>query len=323
MLDAPAILEKTRLELDIDATSAEQILKGGSDRAYWRVTCDNNSSVIVMEYTTRRPDNASFVPVTRYLTSIGTAVPAILALREEELLVWLQDLGGDDLWASRNDAWEKRRPLYKKALAEVAKLHAITETPPIDLQPPFDEDLYGWEQRYFLEEFVAGYCDEKETAEALGQSAEFADLIATLVKEPRGLLHRDFQSQNVMVKDDEVFLIDYQGLRFGVPEYDVASLIYDPYVPFTDDERLDLQHDYCEIRGIETFDEWQTRLHQCAAQRLMQALGAYGYLGIKLKRTQFFQHIPAALKNLSGILKASGLLPNLLPHVERTLLSVQ
>ena len=310
MLDENSIIAKTE-----GAVSAEPILKGGSDRAYWRVTRGDGSTLIVMEYTKARADNASFVPVTRYLASIGTAVPAIFRVDEGEMLVWLQDLGGSDLWEFREAPWQERRDLYRKTLQEVAKLHAVTEAPDIALQPPFDEKLYGWEQGYFLDEFVAGHCGEKGVADALRGSADFAQLISDLVKRPRGLLHRDFQSQNVMVKDGGVFLIDYQGLRFGVPEYDVASLLFDPYVSFTGAERLELQRDYCEIRGVDDFASWQNLLHQCAAQRLMQALGAYGYIGNKLGKKQFLAHIPPALENLRGVLQASGLLPELLHFI--------
>jgi aminoglycoside/choline kinase family phosphotransferase len=307
MLDETSIIAKTE-----NAVSAVPILKGGSDRAYWRVTREDGSTLVVMEYTTARADNASFVPVTRYLASIGVAVPAILKVTEGEMLVWLQDLGGSDLWEFRDAPWQERRDLYRKTLREVAKLHAVTETPTIDLQPPFDEKLYGWEQGYFLDEYVAGHCGEKDVADALRGSADFVQLNSDLVKQPRALLHRDFQSQNVMVKGGGVFLIDYQGLRFGVPEYDVASLLFDPYVKLTEAERLALQHDYCEIRGVKDFESWQSLLHRCAAQRLMQALGAYGYIGNKLGKKHFLVHIPPALVNLRGVLQASGLLPELL-----------
>jgi hypothetical protein len=37
---------------------------------------------------------------------------------------------------------------------------------------------------------------------------------------------------------------------------------------------------------------------QCAAQRLMQALGAYGFLGYERGRADFLAHIPVALPRL-------------------------
>ena len=60
-----------------------------------------------------------------------------------------------------------------------------------------------------------------------------------------------------MVRDGEVFLIDYQGLRLGRPEYDVASLLYDPYVEMAAGERAELLRVYYEMaEPEEAFDEW-------------------------------------------------------------------
>jgi hypothetical protein len=42
----------------------------------------------------------------------------------------------------------------------------------------------------------------------------------------------------------------------------------------------------------------------------MQALGAYGFLGLVKKHEAFLQHIPSALKSLSGLVSAQrGLEP--------------
>ena len=56
----------------------------------------------------------------------------------------------------------------------------------------------------------------------------------------RSLVHRDLQSQNVMIRNGEPFLIDFQGMRFGSLFYDLGSLLCDPYVDFSDRERQEL-----------------------------------------------------------------------------------
>jgi len=43
-------------------------------------------------------------------------------------------------------------------------------------------------------------------------------------------MHRDFQSKNLMIKNEQIFVIDFQGARLGPPSYDLASLLFDPYV---------------------------------------------------------------------------------------------
>jgi aminoglycoside/choline kinase family phosphotransferase len=91
-------------------------------------------------------------------------------------------------------------------------------------------------------------------------------------------VHRDFQSQNIIIRQGQAYLIDFQGMRPGLAEYDLASLLYDPYVQLSAAERAELLEFY---RGeAEIIDPaYEEKFRLCAMQRLMQALGAYGYLG--------------------------------------------
>src|SRR5207247_6690256 len=104
------------------------------------------------------------------------------------------------------------------------------------------------------------------TLPALDQIAEHLDRL------PRVLVHRDFQSQNIIMRNGQAYLIDFQGMRPGLAEYDLASLLYDPYVVLTDPEREELLAYYC---GGKISDDFRETLRLCEMQRLMQALGAY------------------------------------------------
>ena len=44
---------------------------------------------------------------------------------------------------------------------------------------------------------------------------------------------------------------------------------------------------------------WEEELRACARQRLMQALGAYGFLGRVKGKQPFLQHIPVAAERLA------------------------
>ena len=95
---------------------------------------------------------------------------------------------------------------------------------------------------------------------------------------PRVLVHRDFQSQNIIIRQGQAYLIDFQGMRPGLAEYDLASILYDPYVHLTGSERAELRQFYRSTAEVNdpVFDE---RFRLCAMQRIMQALGAYAFLG--------------------------------------------
>jgi aminoglycoside/choline kinase family phosphotransferase len=284
------------------------ILKGGSDRRYYRVHFQDPAAecVILMSYTLARPDNPRFVPATRRLEALGVRVPHVYAHDEENLLVWLEDLGSMDLHALRNEPWEIRRHLYESALTEAAKLHAVdaaalTQSDLDEMELCFDERLYEWEQNYFLNHFIREFQGrDPNAAEHAGAHESLKQLQTHLSSLPRGLVHRDFQSQNILVRNEAAWLIDYQGARPGLAEYDLASLLLDPYVSLAGEERECLLAWYASHTGRDPGALNETYL-LCAAQRLMQALGAYANLSCNLDKPQFKQHIPVAVERLRDV----------------------
>ncbi len=171
-----------------------------------------------------------------------------------------------------------------------------------NLPAEFNAALYVWEQNYFFENCLGRYfkIDDAKLAElaALPALNEIAERLASL---PRVLVHRDFQSQNILIRNGQAYLIDFQGMRPGLAEYDLASLLYDPYVDLSQAERAELIEHY---RGRQTENgltidgDFDDTLRLCAMQRLMQALGAYGFLGLVKGHKEFLQYIPAAMKSL-------------------------
>jgi aminoglycoside/choline kinase family phosphotransferase len=286
----------------------EPILKGGSDRHFYRFTWAQaaHPPMVLMIYTLARRDNPKFVPATSRLAGMGVHVPKIYAFDPERLCVWLEDLGRDDLYNHRDDPWPERRLLYQATLREAAKIHAVAEESlqPADLEelePPFDEALYEWEQNYFLEHFVRTYLRRDADSPAfLAAHEALVNLRRRLAWQPRCLVHRDFQSQNVLLRDGSAWLVDYQGLRPGLAEYDLASLLLDPYVGMSRSERDDSLGFYSELRGI-PLKSCRETFYLCAAQRLMQALGAYANLSRNQGKAHFEQHIPAGVRNLTAV----------------------
>ena len=285
----------------------EPIHKGGSERSYARLNSAGAAPLIFMAYSTARPDNAAFLGVSEFLSAIGVNVPRIVAKDIGRRFLWIEDLGSDDLCSHQADPWPARREFYRRALAEATKLHRL-DAASIDLQPPFDGELYRWEQAYFIDQYLRRFSGAgAEMLDALLDGEELVALRVGLAALPRFLVHRDFQSENVMLRGGETFLIDYQGLRLGRPEYDVASLLYDPYVTMGEDERAELLQIYFDnARPAEPYGEWLGIFYRCATQRLMQALGAYGFLGIGKGKSEFLQHVPVARERLLEVMGRAG-----------------
>jgi hypothetical protein len=284
------------------------IVKGGSDRRFFRLQWQApHPDMVLMVYTLARADNAKFVPATHRLAKHGVNVPELLAHDEERLCVWMEDLGSDDLHSQHEQPWHIRRQAYFWTLDQAARVHAMTEDTLsrgdlLTLEPPFDEALYLWEQNYFLDHYVIGHRGLNPQLEIYAEAHEaLKKLRRSLEKVPRCLVHRDFQSQNILLRDGAAWLVDYQGLRLGIAEYDIASLLLDPYVKLSQDERDELLEYYAQITRRSVI-EIERLYYRCAAQRLMQALGAYGNLSRNQGKPHFLQHIPAAEHNLRLVL---------------------
>lgn len=285
------------------------IEKGGSDRKFYRVRSSAEHSLILVKYNLEREENRLYVQVAEFLAANDIRAPRVYFHDAEEGLIWIEDLGETDLWSYRNDNWVARRALYDSALEQVAKLHALPHAAADgirnDFPPEFDATLYSWEQQYFFENCLGRHfgIDERERAE-LATLPALQEIPSRLAELPRVLVHRDFQSQNIIIRNGDAYLIDFQGMRPGLAEYDLASLLYDPYVTLTTREREQLFGDYCAAReaiGHPVTHECSELLRLCALQRLMQALGAYGFLGLVKGNTAFLAHIPAALASLREI----------------------
>lgn len=288
------------------STTVEPIEKGGSGRKFWRIR-NGGGSCILIRYSLDRADNAGYADIARFLTEAGVRVPEIFLHDAAEGVMVMEDVGSDDLFSFRTAPWPERRRLYELTLDQLALLHTrahlvhVLDVPYgrddcTPLQPPFDAALYEWEQEYFIEHCLGRHF--KMSADEITAQVErprLREIAAQLAAEPRCLVHRDFQSQNVMIRDGQPAFIDFQGLRRGLAQYDLASLLLDPYVSLPAAERDTLFEHYLAAARVEDPEHFRALYDFCAMQRLMQALGAYGKLGHADGRTHFLAHIPAAV----------------------------
>jgi len=286
------------------------IEKGGSDRKYYRIRFGADVSLILVKYRVDRGENARFVAIANFLSGIGINAPLIYFHDEEQGSIWLQDLGDEDLWHHRTENWEIRGELYRRALDEILILHKTdpeVRLPP-NGPPEFDASLFRWEQEYgFQNCFHLCFRVEEGRIRDIADRPAFTSLTEQLAAYPRMLIHRDFQSQNILICDEQAYLIDFQGMRPGLGAYDLASLLYDPYVALSSAEREQLIDYYLEgyeYRG--TREEFIDLFLRCALQRLLQALGAYGVIGVRRQKPEFLRHIGPAIENLREV---ASLLP--------------
>ncbi len=294
-----------------------QLAGRGSDRTYFRFRWDTENSVILARYQPSRIENRYFADIACFLLDNGIPVPKIIRHDAANCLIIMQDLGNTDLCSIQNESWEIRKDLYQRTLVIALKLHSFEEdrlpSTSIKLMEPFGPDLYRWERNYFFDNFVHALCRIKLEPDLERQlEKELEGLARRLISTGQNLVHRDLQSQNVMISGKASFLIDFQGMRLGTRFYDLGSLLWDPYVAFSENERKELLCFYYELsKPVSDWDSFQQMFWEASTQRLMQALGAYGYLGLHRGLTKFFAYVPAGLRNLRIAVENADSLPKL------------
>lgn len=289
-------------------------LKGdGSDRKWYRLAAAGRSIVMVDHGIRKEPGISeidSFVLIGRHLYDKKIAVPRIYLYDTFSGIVFLEDLGDVNLQTIVK-ANKKILSYYKSIIKLLIKM-SIVGVKEFDRSwtyqtPYYDKEvILENECRYFVDAFLRRYlklnicCDDfKDEFILLADKAlEFS---------VNGFMHRDFQSRNIMIKDRKPYFIDFQGGRIGPIQYDLASLLIDPYVALprhVQDQLLD----YC-------FDKLSSYIHidkkrfclcykYCAITRNLQILGAFGYLSRVKGKTYFERFIPAAIESLKYNLSA-------------------
>ena len=273
----------------VGATNVRFLGARGSERVFFG--CDQG--IAVMYDDGNRDENGKYPGHARWLRSKGIPVPEILADVPEKKVMMMSNAGTE-----RKMSLEE----YVKVVETLVRFNALGSEPdlPANLLPPFDDETWEWERNLFAK-YCLGANFQMEMPEAVRKELE--NVASILEREPKALVHRDFQSTNVLWKGDDLTFIDFQGMRLGPAAYDLASLVYDPYVTFTEGERRALVALYAKKAER---PELVKILPYAAVQRLSQCLGAYGRLA-SVGQPQFGKHIVPALTNLLDAADKAGL----------------
>jgi len=290
-------------------------LKGdASNRSYYRVgTWPNSYVVMVMPKDAGKSEEATkgdapkelpFVNVHRYLERLNVRVPRILRFDEPKGMMVLEDLSDQTFEKALDE--RTREELYLRAVKLLARLRAAAEKDPrpdcIAFGRGFDEDLYDWELHHFREWGLEAWSGKKpEGAERAELDQIFRRISKQLAALPRGFTHRDYQSRNLMLKDGELVVIDFQDALLGPRQYDLVALLRDSYVelprPFVEQMLKEYVAELERVTGEKiAFDEFVKVFDLLTVQRKLKDAGRFEFINRVKGNPGFLVSIPASLR---------------------------
>lgn len=299
---------------------AQTLLKGdGSDRKWYRLTA-GDTSLIMADHGIRQSSHQdtqevdAFVAIGKHLKATGTPVPQIYLYDTFTGLVFMEDVGDENLQNAVNNAKDSEKGILSGYQSVIRQLVTMSVDGAVKFNrswawqtPEYSRDLIlEKECRYFVNAFLKTFLGLKVRFNDLAE--DFA-LLADRALEyaATGFMHRDMQSRNIMVQNGIYYFIDFQGGRLGPLQYDLASLLIDPYVNLPDKVQSRLL-EYCihHLASQQTVDpdKFRKGFQYCSLTRNLQILGAFAFLSRVKGKTYFESYIPAALRtlmrNLSG-----------------------
>ncbi len=311
--DKALIIALNKLHWNPETTTIIPFEPRGSARVFTRLE-HAGQSVIMIQYSLERKENALYTQHARFLKTIGLSVPSIILDDPEKQLIIIEDLGDQSLQSAIvKFTLHKVVMSYQKIIEAIILLHGKGTEKARRINLPmtssFSIDLYRWERKFFAHHFLEKHLHIR-AARIRQIMNELHDVSSRLLQTRPVLIHRDLQSSNIMFVNRQPYFIDFQGMRFGAAAYDLASLLCDPYaeLPFRFQKKL-MEHYNTTGSSLNPVSEEQFWL--AAIERLAQALGAYGRLSANPDTVWFKKYIPPGMRMIQRALEQIDMYPQL------------
>ncbi len=297
-----------------DSVRVQALSPDGSDRQFIRLVGTGNKSILIIQPPdgdkTGMEEAASARFLGKHLYDRGVSVPKIYGYEPENGQLFVEDLGDRRLYDILVQECEDRQLYWYKKVIDVLVRMQIRGAEGFSPSWCWDTPRYDCclmqerESGYFLRalclDFFGLSFDKKKI------EAECRLLADRASRAPANFfLHRDFQSRNIMIKDNRVRIIDYQGGRFGPLAYDLASLLIDPYMNLTSSMQTKVKEQYFStLRRFVFYDRnrFEREYFLLSLQRNFQILGAFAFLSKQQGKVFFTRFLEPALHSLNDLL---------------------
>ncbi len=283
-----------------------QPAESGSDRKFIRLSYGKLSWILMISPDLGQAEHYIILSLT--LSSLGVRVPKLLSVLNlpTSSLILIEDCGQRSLKTVVREILQDKPSylieLYSSALKQLKIIKSAPlerELPPLNVKlkeilPEFDMRVLNWEIDYFCENVLQRYFGYNP-ATVLLELRHLSYNVLNMVRSYPSLIHRDFQSDNILVNSErELVIIDFQSAHIGTTLYDLASLLEDPYVNLPSQLKMKLLDIGFSI--LEIPSQLRSSYHIVALHRLLQASGAYVNLSIGKGKLGYLKYLRPALK---------------------------
>lgn len=306
--DHPQINEFIKSFLKNTAYQITGLAGDASNRKYFRVLVnEGQQSYVLMAWEPFKASDYPFLSVLAHFKKHSIHVPEVILYDENLGLVLLEDLGDYTLetqfWTSKKP--DGYIPFYELALDELLKIHydatkdKTAKCKAFDYS--FDVEKFNWELQFTKTHLFDGIL-KIPYSESVQKNIDliFINISERLHAQPKFIQHRDYHSRNIMIKDKEVKVIDFQDARLGPIQYDLVSLFKDAYVEFPPVLERKFLISYFEeskkyTSSLKSMEEFIKIYELQTIQRCLKAAGSFASFYMLRDDTRYLQYLKGTL----------------------------
>lgn len=279
----------------------------------------------VITYNENLLENEAFFYFSEVFSELKLNTPKIFKINEERNL-YIQEFLGDktlsEIIAKEGES-ERVKNLVKQTLERLFHLQSVTQNK-IDFSRTFEYEKYDElpiiHDLYYFKNYLADVLElQYHKSSLLKEFKQIAHKIENL--QPQRLMIRDFQSRNILVKENEVFFIDYQAAMKGPAMYDVVSFLFQAKANFSENFKNEMLDYYFSFYKKEEKGALTEALKYGQLIRFIQVLGAYGFRGLIQRKPHFIASLDQGIKNLIEFAENETEI-NLYPELKKLILKL-
>ena len=273
----------------------EELRQEASDRKYYRIKADNVSYVLADNFD-KTDQSANFLYASKILKNSSVNVPEVLAFSEDLRFLLLQDLGDKSLDTDNEFKDEK---ILEMALEQLSKIYFSDQ----DVLRSATKQSLLLQTNSFID-----FCKENKLSNDELKALENLrnDLVQNLLNQQFIPTHNDFERRNLMMFEENLFVIDFQDLNMGPIGIDLASIMYEHSYEYPKVLIDDLLEKHLKNNGLKaSSEELKNMIMHALAHRSMRIVGAFNkyfkegkLLNRKSDLDKFLKRIYLALSTL-------------------------
>lgn len=243
----------------------EPLREEASNRKYFRIKTDKKSFVLV-DNSENTEQAANFLYSSKLLINSSINVPEIYAFSEDLRFMLMQDLGEHTLDAATqvND-----KEILVKALEQLSLIYFCDQ----DILKSCTKDSLLKQTEAFTEFCSEQGCNANEIQELESLRKE---LVENLLNQQFMPVHNDFERRNLMLFEDQLFVIDFQDLNVGPIGIDLASLLFEHDRDYPEELLEEVLNLHIINTGLQIeVDEIMNHIMTALSHRSMRIVGTF------------------------------------------------